>query len=85
MPRILHQTHHVKADDVITGATVRAGQTAVHPIGVLRVGLSVLTGMTDALFLISFTFLVHKGSYKSDTKTLRQQLSLRYIAKNTLL
>lgn len=82
MPRIIHQTHHVKADDVITGATVRAGQTAVHPIGVLRVGLSVLTGMTDAIFLISFTFLVHKGSYKSDTKTQRQQLSLRYIAKN---
>lgn len=71
MLRIRHQS-----DDVITGATVCAGQTAVHPIGVLRVGLSVLAGMTDALFLISFTFLVHKGSYKSDTKTVRQQLSL---------
>lgn len=79
MLRILHHSDHVKVNDDITGATVHAGQTAVHPIGVLRVGLSLLTETTDTLFLIFFTFLVHKGSYKSDTKTLRQQLSLRYI------
>lgn len=39
-----------------------AGQTAVHPVGVLRVGLPVLTGKTRPWFLVSFTFLLHKGS-----------------------
>lgn len=38
------------------------GQTAVHPVGVLRVGLSVLTGKTVPVFLVSFTSLLHIGS-----------------------
>lgn len=38
------------------------GQTAVHPIGVLCVGLSMLTGKTGTRFLVSFTSFLHKGS-----------------------
>lgn len=59
-------------DNVITGATVCAGQTAVHAVGVLRVGLSMLTGKTNPLFLIFDTFLMHKGSCTSDTKKVKK-------------
>jgi len=43
---------------------VRARQTAVHPVGVLRVGLSVLAGQTGALLLVSVASLLHKGPCK---------------------
>lgn len=39
-----------------------AGQAAVHPVGVLRVRLSVLTGHTRSLLLLSLTYFLHKGS-----------------------
>ncbi len=51
-----------------------AGQTAVHPVGVLGVRLAVLTGNAGPLFLVSFTFLLHKGSCKLNKRTVEKQL-----------
>lgn len=62
-----------------TAATVRAGQTAVHAVGVLRVRLAVLAGKTDPLFLVPLAFLVHKGSctHTPDTNPVRTRRELR--------
>lgn len=48
-----------------------ARQAEVHPVGVLRVRLAVLTGDTSSLLLVSVANLQHKRSCKRNKTAIK--------------